>query len=80
MKENKVSRILAPVRSRLMPVLVTGSLVASSVLAGAQESDTTHGVAAIVTSADTLLTSIYPIVVGAVAFGILIRLAKMIHK
>jgi len=34
----------------------------------------------IVTSASTLLTSIYPIVLGAVSFGILISLVKMVRR
>lgn len=36
--------------------------------------------AGIVTSAGSLLTSIYPIVIGAVSFGILISLVKMVRR
>ncbi len=37
-------------------------------------------VASIVTSAGALLTTIYPIVIGAVSFGILVSLVKMVKR
>lgn len=41
---------------------------------------TTPDVDGIVESAGSLLTSIYPIVIGAVSFGILISLVKMVRR
>lgn len=65
--------------------LVAGGAAAVSALATmpgavAQEFDAAGEVGAIVTNANSLLGSIYPIVVTAVAFGILVGLVKMIKK
>lgn len=46
---------------------------------GAQAADPTD-VPGIVTAAGGLLTSIYPIVIGAVSFGILVSLVKMVRR
>lgn len=56
--------------------LATGAVLASGAGAFATDPD----VAGIVTASSGLLSSIYPIVIGAVSFGILISLVKMVRR
>lgn len=67
MIKNKLKKFALPVVA----------LAASSAGAFAEEAGTVND---IVTDAGGLLTSIYPIVLGAVGFGILIKLVKMVGR
>ena len=55
-------------------------LIATGGVALAEEGGSSATVDGIVTSAGSLLTSIYPIVIGAVGFGILVSLVKVLKK
>jgi len=77
---NKIKQLKEAIRGFIAANLAKGvavvALVVTSASAHAQEAD----VAGIVTDASSLLTSIYPIVIGAVAFGILVSLVKMVRR
>lgn len=73
---NKIKSGLVRFRAAAVVAIVT---VVSSPLAQAQTAPA-GDVTTIVTSAGGLLTSIYPIVLGAVSFGILISLVKMVRR
>lgn len=49
-------------------------------LSGAHAAGVADDVTAIVTTSSTLLSAIYPVVIGAVGFGIFISLVKMVRR
>jgi len=64
---------------KAVPALVAGgALLVSTGAAHAQS--TGSDPSSIVSSAGSLLTSIYPITLGAVSFGILIGLVKLVRR
>lgn len=67
-------------KATLKKFAVAGAALAAPAFAFADGGAGTADVAGIVTSASTLLTSIYPIVIGAVGFGILVSLVKMVRR
>ena len=70
---NNFSKFVARNRAAAFLFVVT---LLSAPMAHATDPD----VAGVVTDAGALLTSIYPIVLGAVSFGILISLVKMVRR
>lgn len=57
-----------------------GATAAALALAGGSAFATDPDVAGIATAGGALLTAIYPIVLGAVSFGILISIVKMVKR
>lgn len=66
--------------NRIKGIAFALAVVALSVGSSFAEPPAGPDVSGIVTSAGALLTSIYPIVLAAVSFGILISLVKMVRR